>query len=226
MASDRMEFPGILARATETRRAAAEIRWARSARLSGNEMLLAANGVGARRAAAAVDRTLKMFPADAVVSTGFCGALRPDFAIADVVVADSVTAGGRRFGTRPISAAADCRSGTVCSVDHIVRSAEEKARLADSGASAVEMEAAGVAERAAAYGLPFFCIKAVTDLRDETLANDFNKALRDDGQFDTIVLLRGTLRQPLIRIRELFRLRERCVRAADTLGEFFASLRF
>ena len=90
----------------------------------------------------------------------------------------------------------------------------------------VEMEAAGVAERTIARGLPFYCVKAVSDLADETLANDFNKALRKDGQFDTIVLLRGTLRQPLIRIRELFRLRQRCVRAARSLGDFFAELRF
>jgi adenosylhomocysteine nucleosidase len=116
--------------------------------------------------------------------------------------------------------------GVVCSVDHVVQTAEEKAGLAASGASAVEMEAAGVAERAAAHRLPFCCVKAVTDLGNETLANDFNRALREDGHFDTIVLLRGTLRQPLVRIRELLRLRERCVRAANMLGDFFADLRF
>jgi adenosylhomocysteine nucleosidase len=226
VAADRMEFPGILAHAADSRPAAPELVWARSARLSGNQVLLAANGAGARRAAAAVDRALQTFPADAVVSTGFCGALRPEFAIADLVVADSVTSGDRRFRAWPVSGAAVWRTGAVCSVDHVVGTAEEKARLAQTGASVVEMEAAGVAERAAAYGIPFSCVKAVTDLGGETLANDFNKALRDDGHFDTIVLLRGTLRQPLVRIRELLRLRARCVRAAEMLGDFFADLRF
>jgi adenosylhomocysteine nucleosidase len=226
VAADRMEFPGILAHAAETRRAALEVRWARSAWLSGHEMLLAANGAGASRAAAAVDRALETFAADAVVSTGFCGALRPELGVADLVVADWVAAGERGFRAWPVSGAAVWHTGMVASVDHVVQTAEEKVRLADSGASAVEMEAAGVAERAVAHGLPFSCVKAVTDLGDETLANDFNKALREDGYFDTIVLLRGTLGQPLVRVRELFRLRKRCVRAARMLGDFFADLRF
>jgi len=226
VAADRMEFSGILAQAERTSRAALGIHWARRVWLSGHEMLLAANGAGASRAAAAVDGALRTFAADAVVSTGICGALRSELAIADLVVADSVTAGERSFRARPVSGAAVWHTGIVASVDHVVQTAEEKARLSDSGASAVEMEAAGVAERAAAHGLPFSCVKAVTDLGDETLVNDFNKALRDDGYFDTIVLLRGTLRQPLVRVRELLRLRKRCVRAARMLGDFFADLRF
>jgi nucleoside phosphorylase len=226
VAADKMEFPGILGHAERTRRAPLPVRWARWAWLSGHEMLLAANGVGAAWAAAAVDRALEVFPAEAVVSTGLCGALRPELATGDVVVADLVTAGERRFAARAVSGSAVWHTGTVCSASHVVGSAEEKARLAESGALVVEMEAAGVAERAVANGLPFYCVKAVSDLAGETLANDFNKALRNDGQFDTIVLLRGTLGQPLIRIGELLRLRRRCVQAASMLGEFFADLRF
>ena len=91
-----------------------------------------------------------------------------------------------------------------------------------TGAIAVEMEAAGIAARAEGYGLPLYCIRAVTDLAGETLANDFNKALRLDGQFDTILILKGTLRHPMVRLPELFRLRKRCDRAAHVLGDFFA----
>jgi adenosylhomocysteine nucleosidase len=226
VAADKSEFSGILARAGVVRRVALPVRWARSAWLSGHEVLLVANGVGAARAAAAVDRALEVFAAEAVVSIGICGALRPELATGDVVVADFVTDGDRRFAARPVSGRAAWRSGTVRSAGRVIRSAEEKARLAESGAWVVEMEAAGVAERTFAHGLPFYCVKAVSDLADETLANDFNKALRNDGQFDTIVLLRGTLRQPLIRVRELLRLRKRCARAASSLGDFFADLRF
>ena len=226
MAADKMEFPGILARAQRTRRAQVAVRWARSAWLSGHEMLLAANGMGESAAALAVDRALETFPADAVVSTGICGALRPELATGDVVVADFVTAGERRFAALPVSGSGRSKTGTVYSAGHVVCSAEEKARLASAGASVVEMEAAGVAGRTIAHGLPFYCVKAVSDLAGETLVNDFNKALRKDGQFDTIVLLRGTLRQPLVRIRELLRLRQLCVRAASSLGDFFADLRF
>jgi adenosylhomocysteine nucleosidase len=226
VAADKSEFSGILARAGVVRRVALPVRWARSTTVPGHQVLLVANGVGAAWAGAGVDRALETFPAEAVMSTGICGALRPELATGDVVVADFVTAGERRFAALPVSGSGRSKTGTVYSAGHVVCSAEEKARLASAGASVVEMEAAGVAGRTIAHGLPFYCVKAVSDLAGESLVNDFNKALRKDGQFDTIVLLRGTLRQPLVRIRELLRLRQLCVRAASSLGDFFADLRF
>src|SRR5258705_1737558 len=81
VASDRMEFPGILAHAKGARPAPIAVDWARETEISGNPVLLAANGAGARRAAAAVDAALDAFPADAIVSTGFCGALSSDLAV-------------------------------------------------------------------------------------------------------------------------------------------------
>ena len=101
-----------------------------------------------------------------------------------------------------------------------------KARLRAGGGSVVEMEAGGVAERARARDLPFYCVRVVTDLADEDLANDFNRALRPDGHFATMSILRGTLRNPLVRLPELLRLRNRCVRAALALGDFIADCRF
>jgi hypothetical protein len=118
------------------------------------------------------------------------------------------------------------RIGPIACSDRVAQTAAEKSALHDSGAIAVEMEAAGVAERAAARNLPFYCVKAVTDLAGEDMANDFNSALRPDGHFATMVILRSSLRQPLTRIPELLRLRKRCARAALLLGEFIADCRF
>ena len=69
-------------------------------------------------------------------------------------------------------------------------------------------------------------VRVVTDLAGETMANDFNAALRSDGHFDTMVILRRALRNPWARLPELFRLRSRCRRAADSLGDFIADCRF
>jgi hypothetical protein len=88
------------------------------------------------------------------------------------------------------------------------------------------MEAAGVAARAESLGRPFFCIKAVTDLAEESMANDFNSALRSDGHFVTIEILKSSLRHPAGRLPELFRLRKRCLRAATVLGDFIADCQF
>ena len=185
-----------------------------------------ANGVGANHAAAAVDAALDESPADAVISAGFCGALEPAMQVGDIVVGTEVLSGTRRFPARLPGCTAAHHKGVVASIDHIARTAAEKTELRASGAVAVEMEAAGVAERAAARNVPFYCIKVVTDLAGEDMANDFNSALRPDGHFATMDILRSSLRQPSIRIPELLRLRKRCARAALLLGEFIADCRF
>ena len=205
---------------------ALSVDWARTTRLGAHDVLAVANGAGSRRAASAVDAAAAVFLPDAVMSTGFCGALDPDLALADVVVATSVAGPDRLYPALPVSTAAPHHTGVVCSIDHVAQTAEEKLRLRAGGAMVVEMEAAGVAARAQARGLPFYCVRAVTDLAGETMANDFNAALRADGHFDTMVILRRSLRRPLARLPELCRLWQRSVRAARILGDFFADCRF
>ena len=205
VAADPMEFRGMPRRA---------------------DLALKANGVGAKHAAAAVDSAVREFQPDAVVSTGFCGALAPAMNIGDIVVATEVRAGTHRFPVRRPQTYRDHHAGVVVSIDHVAATAAEKAELYAAGAIAVEMEAGGVAERAQAYNLPFYCIKTVSDLAGEDMANDFNSALRPDGHFATIGILRSSLRQPFVRVPELLRLRKRCARAALLLGEFIADCRF
>jgi nucleoside phosphorylase len=219
VASDRMEFAGIVARASGMSSAGLPVKWSRFAQVGGHRALLVANGAGPARAAAAVDATFRAFQPEAIVSTGFCGALAPELEIADIASATSVEG-------MPVCVAAAPHSGPFRSIAHVAQTAEEKRYLGENGAIAVEMEGAGIAVRAQSYHTPLYCIRAVTDLAGETLANNFNKALRSDGHFDTMLILRGTLRHPSVRLPELIRLRQRCVRAARVLGEFFADCRF
>jgi nucleoside phosphorylase len=227
VAAEAMEFAGMLRRAAAVRREAVAADWARSARLGGHDALLVANGVGWNRAAAGAAAGIDFFAPEAVVSTGFCGALEEGLKVADLVVANEILVCGRSSGPFPAAAMpGGAAGGAVCSIGYIVQTAAEKRILRQSGACAVEMEAAGVAESAAARRLPFYCIRAVTDLAGENLANDLNAALRKDGHFATIKTLRGALRHPSARLPELLRLRCRSVRAARALGDFFAECRF
>ncbi len=227
VAADPMEFAGILTRASAVRPAAIPADWSRTATLSGNQLLLIANGAGAKRADQAVAAGLLACPLPAaILSTGFCGALSPDLDIAAIVAADRVLTGARSYPALPPRASLPHSTGPVVSIDHVARTAAEKRQLHAGGAIAVEMEAAAVAARSAAAGVPFYCIRAVSDLAGEDLANDFNKALREDGHFATMGILLGTLRDPVARLPELFRLRRRCARAARVLGDFIADCRF
>lgn len=211
VAAEAMEFEGVLARASGVEQSPVKSGWARTCRIGGHEAMLVANGAGRKRAAAAADAGIASWGPEAVVSTGFCGALDERLEIADLVSDSDLT-------RRPWA----CVTGAIVTVDHVVRTAEEKAKLRATGAVAVEMEAAGVAERTEKCGLPFYCVRAVTDLAGESLANDFEAALRSDGHFDTMRILAGALRHPSTRVPELFRLRGRCKRAARALGDFFA----
>ena len=239
VAADRMEFPGILRHVTAVRHVNLPVDWARAGIVNGNEALLVANGIGHSRAAAATKAAVAAFHPDAVVSTGFCGALSPKLQIADIVMATQVVAQGGAYpaqtpqaisnavhGGSPTPDPRPLTPGSVVSISYIAQTAEQKRELASKGPIAVEMEAAGVAAEASLRSLPFYCVRAVTDLAGETMANDFNKALRPDGHFATMSILRVALLNPANRLPELIRLRKRCMLAARALGEFFADSRF
>jgi adenosylhomocysteine nucleosidase len=227
-ASEPREFRGLLARAGSRSRVPAghALDWARTARMGSHDLLLVANGAGARRAAMAVDALLATFRPDAVVSTGFCGALEPGLEVADIVVATQVTDEATSYPVAPLSGVSGHRHGVVRTIGHVAQTADEKRFWRSTGAVAVEMEAAGVAGRARFLGLPFYCVKAVSDLANETLAIDLNATLRPDGHFDTIDILGLALRRPAMRLPELYRLWNRALRASNSLGEFFADCRF
>lgn len=222
VAAEPIEFRGMLARASAVRPSSAPARFAREARIGAHDALLIANGMGPQPASQAVIAGSAYRP-EAIVSTGFCGALDERFGIAEIVAASAVVGGGREFPALPVEAP---HRGVVVSIDRVAQTAEEKRKLRETGAAAVEMEAAAVASAAEKMGLPFYCIRVVTDLAGETMSNDFNRALRSDGHLDTMVILRGALCRPASRLPELLRLRRRCVRAAEVLGEFFVSCRF
>ena len=190
------------------------------------EWMLAAGGVGVKCAAAAAEKGIAEFRPDAVVSTGFCGALAPELAVGDIVVATEVLGGDQHYPAAPLASARPHHQGAVRTSFRVAQTVDERRTLRATGAIAVDMEASAVAASACAHSLPFYCVKVVTDLAGETMANDFNLALREDGHFDTIILLKHSLRHPFVRIPELLRLRGRCVRAARNLGDFFADCRF
>jgi adenosylhomocysteine nucleosidase len=215
------EFEGMLSRASEVRPADVPVGFARRARLGGNEVLMAAGGMGWKQAARAA-AAAEVFRPEVIVSTGFCGALDESLTLGDVVSATAVVGADTEYPAIPLGP----RTGVIVSIDRVARTAVEKQELRKTGAFAVEMEAAAVARTAAERAIPFYCVRAVTDLAGESLANDFNRALREDGHLDTMIILRGALCRPTSRIPELFRLNRRCARAAEALGEFFVGCRF
>lgn len=199
-----------------------------SAEWNGEQVLLVANGPGPHLAGEALDVARSRESFDAVISTGFCGALDPALAPGDIFVASTVEAAERALSHTVL--APDTRrryaSGTLVSGDRVIQTAEEKRSLRAGGGDAVDMEAAAAAERASEWRLPFFCVRVVTDAADEGFACDFNAARDRDGRFSRWKMLLAACRRPGARLPELWRLRRRSREAAVCLGDFLADCRF
>jgi adenosylhomocysteine nucleosidase len=198
------------------------VNWARSGKWKGRPVAAIANGAGAERAFTAAIMAGEI---SAVCSIGFCGALDAGLKIGDVVVATEVRNGTEVYATAlPVGPASP--RGPVVSIDHVAQTAGEKSDLRASGGVIVEMEAAGVARAAEDLGVPFYCVRAVSDLAYESFANDFNAALNTDGQFSVMRLVAGAFGSPSKRFGELMRLQRRTALASKKLGEFLGECSF
>ena len=226
IAAEPREFSGLVQSCRNVKPLAWPVYWARSADLNGREVLLVANGAGRRRAAEAVDVARSTSKLDLICNMGFCGALESGMGIGDIFVAGRVQGGDAEYVAVQPKSTHPFHTGVLASIDRVAQTAEEKRGLRARGASAVEMEAAGVAAKAAELAVPFYCVRSVTDLADETFGLDFNAALRADGRFDTMRLIAASCRRPLSLLPELLRLGKRCRIATRTLGEFVADCRF
>ena len=225
IAAESREFDGLLRHATQQRPLAGPIVFAREAEVDGVRWILAANGPGARLAAEAVRFALSAAAPRALVSTGFCGSLEPDWPEGDIVVATEVRS---REGSWPASAPDSTmpyRKGAVVSGDRVAATSAEKADLKREGASAVEMEAAVVAQSASSAGVPFYCIRAVSDTATGDMPLDFNEYRDAEGRFDRSRIAGAALLRPGA-IAGLMRLDAACRRASRNLGDFLAHCRF
>lgn len=223
VAADPRECAGLVSHWQDVRAVSLPVMWARTGRSKGAEVMTVANGAGADRAFAAV---LVAPKPSAVCNIGFCGALDESLGVGDIVVADKVRDEIREYETLVPGATKTASRGSVVSIQRIAQTAAEKRNLRATGASIVEMEAAGVARAAEDLGLPFYCIRAVSDLAGEDFANDFNAAVTPDGRFSTSRLIACALGSPRKRFGELFRLQQRTALASKNLGDFLVDCTF
>ena len=201
----------------------------------GRRLLLAANGAGPKLAMRAVEIAIRAITSaelsssalEAVVSTGFCGALDPALREGQIVLAKEVLdwTNKERYDCVEVAGGAEAISGLVVSQDRIAADREEKRSLRNNaGGVAVEMEAAGVAARVKRAGLPFCCIKVVLDRAEESFAIDWNRMRDREGRIARGKIMVHALRRPNL-LPELFRLKRRSEEAARVLGEFLVSSR-
>jgi adenosylhomocysteine nucleosidase len=227
VAAEPRELRGIVSRCRGVARLSWPVTFARAGELNGNRLLLLANGPGPDLVARAVTVALERSRPDAVISTGYCGALDEGLAAGELFVALKVEAGSASFAAAiPSAGGRTWHSGTLASLERVVVSLAEKRRLHETGAAAVDMEAGAVALEAQRAGLPFYCIRAVLDRADEEFSLDFNALRSTDGRFSRLRILKAALARPLARLPELLRIERRGRLASRALGDFVAQCVF
>ena len=153
------------------------------------DLALVATGIGIGAAREAVRHALQMLPPPRlVISTGVAGGLRPELNAGDLIIAErllleaedgSASAIPVEPAAPSLAAARDCvlsaqdalhRAGLPVAVGplltarRVLASAAAKREASQrTGAIAVDMESAVIAQEVAAAGYPFVCVRAVID---------------------------------------------------------------
>ena len=133
-------------------------------------------------------------PIDLVISIGWAGALTAECKAGEAYNAAGVfdARTGERF---------NCDAGAgpqwLVTSPRVADEAEKRRLASTYKAALVDMEAAGVARLAAMRGIPFYCIKGVSDPLEAKLP-DFNRFIDAAGQFQTPRFVLFALLRPWI----------------------------
>ncbi len=194
-------------------------------------IVLTATGDGPKRAASGAAVFLESHRPSAVIGAGLAGALSPNLAVGEVVASRRVRfevgdAATPDPGLLERAIAAGARPGTLITVDRPIVSAAAKAVLAAGTGDDVmvaDMESAAWAREAAARGIPYLIVRAVSDAADEELPAFLAEALGTDGSIRRGEVARRALLEPSS-WGTLLRMRWRLHDCSATLGAFLARM--
>ncbi|MGA2887290.1 MAG: nucleoside phosphorylase [Terracidiphilus sp.] len=190
-------------------------RW----RFDDGEWIAACAGAGVGQAIKAFAEVEKDGAIDVVISTGWAGALREELARGHAYDVSIVI--DARTGERFVAAGPPDECWLVTSPR--VADGREKQRLAATyEAALVDMETVGIARLAKMRGIPFYCIKGISDGYSDQLP-DFNRFISSDGKFQLAGFVIFALLRPWY-WRRLMRMGENSRKAAHALAESLLDL--
>jgi adenosylhomocysteine nucleosidase len=195
--------------------------------LLGEGSLLALSGIG-RAAAAAAAQALVDSGVSALMSFGMAGGLDPALKPGSVVIPCELlsTDGARYTACRSWRERVAAAISPLCAVTEgnlltgtqaIDTPAEKAAALRSTGAAAVDMESAAVAEVAAKHNLPFIAVRVIVDTAADFLPRAVVAASRA-GRVHFGRLIGGLILRPreiaaLLRLAQRYRIAMRSLRA-------------
>jgi adenosylhomocysteine nucleosidase len=201
--------------------------------LDGVRGLLALTGMGARAAGEAAARLVAQFRPHRLISLGFGGALTPELQPGDLVLGASFSRYDPATGVlSPISpspmplaellpalaaAGLPAFTGSFITTPWIIDKGRQTGGLGALPAPVLDLETAALAELAAAAGLPFLGLRAITDVAGEELPDFLAPAYSEPGTVGMLDAM-GWLAADPRRVADLIHLWRRSRLAADRLA--------
>ncbi|MEP6767970.1 MAG: hypothetical protein ABJC61_10470 [Acidobacteriota bacterium] len=227
----REETDALIERARGVSRVAGAPRPAWRGSLSGQPVILARTGSGPANAAAGLTQLLRALGPCRWIGAGLAGALAPDIAVGQLLIAqtvrdaDGTVAEGPdpEWAARALACAPGLRRARLVSSPRVAVTAREKTALRaglEEG-DAVDMESAGWARaaQAAGQGAPYLLARVVSDSAAEDLPEFLALSLAADGSLDRGRIARHAILRPAA-IGKLLDLRRRARSCAGSLAEF------
>ena len=184
-------------------------------------------GIGCRKAWVQAIKRIWPGGIDICISSGFAGALRPEYMVGEVLAAREVqdqTARVTLQCDKPlVELATKCGAtavGVFLTKDQVVVEAAQKRRLGVES-DAVEMESACVLSEAALFAARSVAIRAISDPVGEDLPIDFNRTTSKSGDVNKLCLLAEIARSRK-GFFSMFRLFEHTRIARENLADFLS----
>jgi adenosylhomocysteine nucleosidase len=202
---------------------------------AGRQQLLVETGMSRKRLLEAVAWALKAGNPDVIISAGFAGGLQDSLGVGKVVWGETfseLATNGMRLNDRfqlpmPKPAAAFCQQQLVDRVRVItVERPVAKARLnrwCGQHPAVIDMESSVLAEAAFYRGIPFICLRAVSDGLHDEIDYDLEDITDDRGRVRIRNVLRTILNKPAL-IRSFHSSWRRARLAARHLARALAAL--
>lgn len=190
----------------------------------GRRIVIVEGGVGYARAKQATNALIDACQPKWILSVGLSGALVAEMNVADIVLGNAFIQGNglneiRQHFEYPAESEHGIHVGKLCTTNHIVHTCREKRELNQrTNAIAVDMESHAVATVCQSRSNQFMAIRAISDDLSEDLPKEVLAIFDPKGTIRTGALV-GTLFKRPSSVKDLWKIREAAVRAAEKLAE-------
>jgi len=201
-------------------------------RLNGRSIVVAETGVGARSAAKATEDVIAVHKPQWIVSAGFAGALADDLRRGHILMADQLMdlrdnkfSVGFRMDREAIEASRALHVGRLLSVDGLIRTPDEKRKLAERyGSVACDMETMAVATACRREKVRFLSVRVITDTVDDRLPVEVERLVDQKSIAGKLGAATGAVFKRPACVKDMWHLREDALKASDRLAKFLVGV--